>query len=222
MPPSIENPWDKFAKDDPQFYISSKSRWREEDAFWRSGEQTVAYIWEHVVAHLPRRHLAIEIGVGIGRLAVPVAKKFSRVKVVDASPFMLQHLQETCARFGVCNFELYHAADAWDAEPADFIYSAFTFQHIEDIAKIEEYIHRSAQCLAGVAFFQFDTRPMTVGLRIRNRLPDVMLPKLHRRGIRRIRRRSEDIRVLFARHGLRIINELNPDSILHAFIVAKG
>lgn len=214
------NPWDQFAKDDPTFYISTKSRWREEDHFWRSGERTVAYIWERVYPRLPRYHLAVEIGVGIGRLAVPMAKKFRRLKVVDTSEVMLRKFKDVCAQFGVSNIESFWSTGPWDAEPADFIYSALTFQHIEDIAAVEEYILRIAGCLNGIAFLQFDTRPRTLAVRIRDRLPDWMMPKkTWRRGIRRIRRRSVDLRAMFARHHLRIIQELDPDSILHAFVV---
>lgn len=217
------NPWDRFAKDDPTFYIATHTRWRwrEEDAFWKSGERTVRFMWEHVYPRLTSHRLAIEIGVGIGRLAVPIAKRFSRVKVVDASQTMLRQLQLRCQQFGVCNIEPYPESAAWDTEPADFVYSALTFQHIAELAIIERYVERMAACLSGIAFLQFDTRPQVKLEQWRARLPDRLLPRTWRQGIRRIRRSPDVLRAMFARHGLRIDEELDPNSSLHAFVLSR-
>jgi len=222
--PALGNPWDRFAKDDPTFYIATHTRWRwrEEDAFWKSGERTVGFMWEHVYPRLTQHRLAIEIGVGIGRLAVPMAQRFRRVKVVDASSAMLHQLQLRCQQFGACNIEPLLNSTAWDAEPADFVYSALTFQHLERLAEIEEYVERISRCLDGIAFLQFDTRPQMKLEQLRGRMPERLLPKTWRRGIRRIRRSPTDLRAMFERHGLRVDEELNPNSALHAFVLSKS
>ncbi|MBI2482561.1 class I SAM-dependent methyltransferase [Candidatus Uhrbacteria bacterium] len=214
-------PWDRFAKECPTFYIATHTRWRwnEEDTFWRSGERTVQFIWDHVYPRLARRFLAIEIGVGIGRLAVPMAQRFVQVKVVDHSRVMLEQLRLRCARFGRPNITAFLDTAAWDTEPADFIYSALTFQHISELATIEMYVAKIARCLRGVAFLQFDTRPRSSFERWREQLPEQWMPRTWRMGMRRIRRDADVLRTLFARHHLPILEELNPDSALHVFIL---
>jgi len=174
---------------------------------------------------IPHHRVAVEIGCGIGRLAVPMAKRFTRVKVVDASSVMLQQLQLRCQQFGACNIETYLDDAPWDAEKADFVYSALTFQHISEFTVIERSIERIARCLSGIAFLQFDTRPQTKIeqqlIHWRGQVPERFLPRTWRRGIRRIRRHSDALRAMFARHHLRIENELSPDSALHAFVLRK-
>ena len=221
--PLRENPWDRFAKDDPTFYIATHTRWRwrEEDAFWKSGERTVRFMWDHAYPRLTQHRLAIEIGVGIGRLAVPMAKRFMRLKVVDASPIMLGQLQLRCQQFGVCNMESYPDSAAWDTEPADFVYSALTFQHMPELQTIDGYIERIARCLNGIAFLQFDTRPQAKLAQLRGHLPDRFLPRTWRRGMRRVRRAPDVLREMFSRHGLQVEEELGPNSALHAFVLSK-
>ncbi|MDO8463526.1 MAG: class I SAM-dependent methyltransferase [bacterium] len=217
------NPWDRFAKEDPMFYIATrrKAQWREEDAFWASGEQTTAFIWDAVAPHVRGNRLAIELGCGIGRLAVPMSKKFIRLKVVDVSPYMLEKLQQRCQQFGVGNMSCHLSTTVWYEEPADFIYSALMLQHLERFDDVEEYIRKIAQCLSGVAFLQFDTRPRNMFVAARRAVPDVFLPRTQRRGIRRHRRDPHAIRAIFRRYGFRIIEERDPGTALHAFVVTR-
>ncbi|MDO8425184.1 MAG: class I SAM-dependent methyltransferase [bacterium] len=218
-----DTPWDKFAKEDPMFYITTrrKKRWREEDAFWQSGEVTAQFIWDLVAPHITSYELAIELGCGIGRLAVPMAKKFNRLKVVDISPHMLQKLRERCESFGVGNLSCCLPTDPWWEEPADFIYSALMFQHLERFEEIEEYVQRIAQCLRGAAFLQCDTRPRNWFVAARRMVPDALLPRTQRRGMRRHRRDPDAIRALLHMVGLRIVAERDPGTELHVFIVTQ-
>lgn len=206
------------------FYITTKvkDRWREEDAFWQSGTVTSQFIWDAVSSFVRGNRLAIELGCGIGRLAVPMSKKFLRLKVVDVSPFMLEKLRSRCAQFGVANMLCCVASEPWWNEPADFIYSALMLQHLESFDEIEEYIRRIAQCLHGAAFLQFDTRPPSGFAAARRYMPDMLLPRTHRRGIRRHRRDPHDLRALLEEHGLRVVNERNPGTALHAFVVTHS
>ncbi|MFH1430063.1 MAG: class I SAM-dependent methyltransferase [Candidatus Uhrbacteria bacterium] len=221
--PLQESPWDKFAKEDPMFYITtrSKERWREEDAFWKSGERTTDFIWQHLAPHIRTHRVAVEIGCGIGRLAVPMARRFVNLKVVDASPFMLSKLQQRCGQYGVGNISCYLPAQDWWSEPVDCVYSALTFQHLESFAEIENYVAKISRCLRGAAFLQFDARPLGTLSAMKRYLPDDLLPRMHRRGIRRIRRHPRELRALFRAYGLRTVQELDERSALHAFILTK-
>jgi hypothetical protein len=96
-------------------------------------------------------------------------------------------------------------------------------QHIPDFAVIEGYVARLGACMrpGAVAHLQFDTRPGTIGYHLRNALPDLVLPRRWRRGVRRIRRTAAEVRALFARHGFSIAEELNPDSTDHVFVLVR-
>ena len=60
------------------------------DRFFASGRDTTAWMLDQVAGELPGRDLALEIGCGIGRLLIPMARRFSRVIGVDVAPTMLK------------------------------------------------------------------------------------------------------------------------------------
>lgn len=211
--------WDRLAITDVRGAISTSSHGRDERVFWDSGERTAAFILDHVAPHLDRRAVAVDIGVGIGRIAIPIARRFECVRAVDASTVMLEQLRSACERFGITNAEPYRSDDRWDVEPADLVYSVLTFQHLEDFAVIDAYVARIARCLRGVAYLQFDTRTLTVASQVKGRLPDWCVPWTWRRGMRRYRRDPEAIRRVYTREGLRIVREITPNTALHGFIL---
>ena len=72
----------------------------------------------------------------------------------------------------------------------------------------------------GRAVLQFDTRIDGVWLRLYKSLPDRLLPRLHRRYIRRYRRRADRIRTLLAAAGLHVVDEGHPVSPDHVLLLA--
>jgi hypothetical protein len=70
-----------------------------------------------------------------------------------------------------------------------------------------------------VAYLQFDTRPTTLLYHTRNALPDRLLPRPWRRGIRRIGHVPESLQSLFQDHGLDVCRELGPGSEYNTFIL---
>ncbi len=211
--------WEKFARRDPQYYVLTAG-----GDFFESGRQVVDQMMEDVGSLLPGRELAIEIGCGIGRLAIPMASTFDKVFGVDVSPTMLRKMEEECNHVGVSNVVGLLPHELWDRPgSADLVYSYWVFQHIESSGVIARYIQRAARCLReqGIAFLQFDTRPITTAYRIRNLLPDGLLPRPWRRGIRRIRRHRPAILSLFARHGLRLLEEEGSNSEANIFVLQR-
>ena len=195
--------WESYAQSDAEYYI-----WTDVDkgdAFVASGERDAARILTLCRSFLGRRRLAVEIGCGVGRLLIPVSREFDRVVGVDIAPTMLRKLAENCDRAGVTNVVGMLADEAWDAQgPIDFAYSHIVLQHIEDWAIIDSYFARVAAALSadGVFYAQFDTRPSNALYRLRNAIPDAVLPRHYRRGVRRIRRHVETVEQMTKRHGL--------------------
>ena len=119
--------------------------------------------------------------------------------------------------------ETFLSVDDWYKSKVDFIYSIWVFQHIERLEVIEDYIRKISESLAngGLACLQFDTRPSTLTYRIRNKLPDFLLPRQWRKGVKRIRREPSEIIRLFKDHELSILKEKNGDTANHIFILKK-
>lgn len=222
--------WEQFARDAAEFYIRTESTsYSSEDAmqeFFRSGEADVSRIVEEAGPWLgERRGVALEIGCGVGRLTIPSARRFGRVVAVDIAPTMLRKLAENCDRAGVSNVEGHTPDRPWQERgPVDLAYSRWVMQHIPEFEIIEDYIRRVAQALhpEGVAHLQFDTRPDSLTYRVRNALPDFVLPRVWRRGIRRIRRSREHLTATFARHGLRVVHEIEVGGAEHVFILKRA
>lgn len=222
--------WERYAQKNAEFFILTTkgvdfSTEEGQKYFFTSGEDFAEKRLAAVRPYLSKTGRALDIGCGIGRLAFPHARVFGEVYAVDLSQTMLNKLNAAAAARGIENVETFLPNAAWD-EPhsIDYAYSFLVFQHIEDSSVIESYIVRSAAALApgGVAQFQFDTRPHSLLYRARNHLPSVLLPSTWRRGVRRIRRKREDLLAIFARAGLSIIEEQNPSSEMHTFLLRKS
>lgn len=222
-----DEPWERFAREDAEYYVLTDVG-GDRDAparsqFFASGLAQAERLLQDCEPYVDGRELAIEIGCGVGRVALPLSRRFERLIAVDVSPTMLRKLEENAARdAGAGQIQPMLAHDAWDdADTADLVYSVLVFQHIERFEEIANYVERISRALkpGAVAYLQFDTRPRTLLYHLRNVLPDRLLPRPWRRGIRRIRRAPESLRGLFREHGLEVCRELGPGSEYNAFIL---
>jgi SAM-dependent methyltransferase len=219
--------WEAFAREDAEYYVLTdlgrEGGAQARRAFFESGERAAERILADCAAYLAGRELAIEIGCGVGRIALPLSRRFGRLIAVDISPTMLRKLEENAARDpGAGQVEPMLADDAWDVpDTADFVYSVLVFQHLDRFDDIARYVERISRTLkpGAIGYLQFDTRPRALLYRFRNTLPDALLPRPWRRGIRRIRRRPESLRSLFRDHRLAICEEVGSESEYHAFVV---
>ena len=226
--PEARNRWEGFAREDAEYYILTElgdARTQERaDGFFASGRDVVDRMLSEVGEFLSERGTAIELGCGIGRLLIPMAHRFQRVVGIDISPTMLARCRENCERRGLSNVALYEPDGPW-SEPgsAQLVYSLLVFQHLEEMTEIADYLGRSRIALAddGVGYFQFDTRSATAPYRLRNALPDRLLRRDWRRGIRRIRRSRDILLRVFDRQGLVVLDELRPNTADHCFVVRR-
>ena len=220
--------WEQFAQSNPYQYILTALKSTDPAGFWSSGEQTV----EREVLPLLQRYavrlgIALELGCGIGRLVVPLAPHFGHVVGVDISPSMIQRAVSFARDNGIRN-TTYRAINGPEsflhecgefAGRCDFIYSLLVFQHIPDFSMIEGHLHVIRVLLHkhGTAYLQFDTRPCSAAYRLKTRLPDCLLPRFWRRGIRRIRRSVEQLEGALERAGLEIVEQQGTGTADHRY-----
>jgi SAM-dependent methyltransferase len=222
--------WERFAEENAYQYIKTDLADGNHEAFWQSGETTVHEELAPLLAefHIPR-DCGLEIGCGVGRLVLPLSRVFGRMNGIDISNGMVRRAQESARRRQITNAQFVAISEPSELPTAlpqevgkvSFVYSLLVFQHIPDFQIIESYIAAIRQMLArdGAAYLQFDTRPETLAYHLKNALPDFVLPKYLRRGIRRIRRSPSEIQKTFARHGLNVIQEGTPHSADHRYLL---
>jgi len=222
--------WEAFAQKDPYTYIWSALKGNDASEFWHSGERTIEQEFLPMLQGQRVRHgIALELGCGVGRLALPLAPHFDQVLGVDISRGMVQRADSGAQQRAAQNVSFFSISGPEDflhrvgnyAASCDFIYSLLVFQHIPDFSMIEGYLHviRILLRARGVAYLQFDTRPKTLVYRLKTQLPDSLLPRFWRRGIRRIRRSSEEVAASIRRAGLEIVSELTPRTAYHRYLL---
>jgi len=233
MTPGMTERWDEFARADAYRYICTGLRSGDGRQFWNSGEKTVETELLPLVAEFRLKpEVALEIGCGVGRLLLPMARRFAAAVGVDVSAEMIRRAGRNAADLGIRNVEwvlapgpdavLRQRSDL--AGKVDFLYSLLVFQHIEPGELIEGYVAAVAELLAdeGLAYLHFDTRRPTALYRLRNRLPDGLLPWFWKRSIRRIRREPREIERSLRGRGLAIIRQLAPGTAEHRYLVRKN
>jgi SAM-dependent methyltransferase len=225
--------WDRFAEADPYTYILTDLKSADPKKFWESGERTVqAELLPLIRERAIRRRVGLELGCGVGRLLFPMARHFEEMVGVDIAEGMVRRAVSFAGDNGIRNVELaaisgpedlLHKAEEYVSK-IDFLYSLLVFQHIPDFAVIEGYLHVVGELLEenGIAYLQFDTREQNLLYQWKTELPDFVLPRLWRRGIRRIRRSATEIEVCFRRAGLEIVGEVDPRSAYHRYVLRKA
>lgn len=225
--------WEQFAEKDPFTYIMTDLANASHEIFWQSGEKTVR---EEIFPLLDqtgvRRDLGLEIGCGIGRLLLPLCQAFREMIGVDISKGMVRQATDSACKQGITNARFVAVAEPDEllaaipeaAGQVTFLYSLLVFQHIQDFHTIESYLAVVRKLLHsdGIAYLQFDTRRQTLAYRIKTAMPDFLLPKFWRRGVRRIRRKSSEIEAILARSGLQVVRELAPGTADHRYMVRPG
>ncbi len=215
-----ESAWERLARRDASYYVDpTLSRGVSPKDFLAGGRGIVEWTLSWAGDALSRER-ALELGCGLGRDTVHLARHFEHVDAVDVSPTMVSHAQALDPPDNVT----FTALSGRDLQPlADdtftYAFSHLVFQHISETEVIASYLAEISRVLKprGVAQVQFDTRRLPPAIGLLRRLPDPLLPRLQRRGIRRYGRDSEWIRGLGRRAGLVLEAERSPDSDQHWF-----
>jgi SAM-dependent methyltransferase len=230
LSPPFSEKWETFAQEDPYVYILTSLKGTDRREFWQSGVRTIQEEFLPLLdLYRVRPLLSLELGCGVGRLVVPLTRRFQEVVGLDIARGMIRRAVSFARDNGITNASFLHISDSEDllrraakyAGSCDFIYSLLVFQHIPEFSVIEDYINAIRVLLhkRGLAYLQFDTRPRDFVYRSKTQLPDFLLPRFWRRGIRRIRRSPEEIEACIRHAGMEIVQELTPRTAYHRYIL---
>ncbi len=130
--------WERIAQTDPIWGVMSIDALRAENRtdaaeqrFWESGEEHIGRmleIAEELVGPVDLRGTAVDFGCGVGRLLVPLGRRFARAVGIDVAASMREHARASCTRAGLENIEL-HESPARLSDVA-FVHSTLVLQHI--------------------------------------------------------------------------------------------
>jgi SAM-dependent methyltransferase len=213
MPDSRTTYWEQFAQDSAESYIQTPRNQRniDRDEFEKRGYECARKILSESQPYRNGNDLVVEYGCGVGRLLIPMASEFRSAVGIDVSPTMLEKLKDASLEKKRDNVSGALSTDPWEENlEADLVYSWMVFQHIESTDVINTALYKIRSALkpdSGVAYLQFDVRPRTLAYRLRSIMPDSLLPRFSRKGIRCIRRSPEEIRGMLQGARLSIMEE---------------
>ncbi|MEM9560858.1 MAG: class I SAM-dependent methyltransferase [Planctomycetota bacterium] len=214
-----------MARRDAQFFILSDGRPGDtlgDDAFYQSGHDFVRDLLGRLPEH-PRRK-ALEIGCGLGRNVFALAGRYEQVIGLDISDAMVDGLNASDRRPANAEGRL-TGPDARfpgiDDRSVDLVLSVICLQHIASWGVIERTIDEIGRVVSpnGVAAVQLDTRPIRLARELYMKLPDALLPAVHRRGMRRVSREIGLVRSAFEAAGLRIAEQRGEATSEHWFVL---
>jgi cyclopropane fatty-acyl-phospholipid synthase-like methyltransferase len=228
----FDEPWERFAETDPYSYILTDLKDGNLDEFWQSGRQVVnREILPLIQSRGISRGIALELGCGVGRLALPLASSFQEIWGVDIAEAMVRRARVLASDQRVRNAHFCAISGPADLGQqmreylgrVDFLYSLLVFQHISDFSVIAAYLGVIGSLLAdtGTAYLQFDSRPQSLAYHLKSKLPDFLLPRFWRKGIRRIRRSPRQLEESLQEAGLKIAGQRSPSSDYHRYILAR-
>jgi len=138
----IRAEWSNLGDVDPYWSVLTDETYRgqaigeaERRAFYESGHAAAATIdafADRCDVAVSRDWDCLEFGCGVGRVTIPLARRFRRVIAVDVSAGNLELCRRALAREGVANVETRLIAspqDVADLPGFDFLFSTIVFQH---------------------------------------------------------------------------------------------
>lgn len=134
--------WEFWGDVSPYYGVAIYDKYKSNDLdeetlaeFFDSGEQHVSkvldIVHERVESDL-RTGRCLDFGCGVGRLSLPLAKRFGEVVGVDISKLMLKEAERNRERYGFDNLTFVESDDSLSRVEGkfDLIHSYIVFQHI--------------------------------------------------------------------------------------------
>ena len=132
--------WTIWGENDPYFGVLSTPKFRASQIastkpeFMAEGEAYVDRHLAEIEAYLGKVGCkkALDFGCGVGRLAIPLARRFESVVGLDVSVGMLRESERNAAEAGLTNTTFYVSDDSLSNAPDkfDFVHTYIVLQHI--------------------------------------------------------------------------------------------
>lgn len=141
-PKNSDKHWEILAQTAPYYSVSIYEKFKGQsldgktrDEFFESGEKHLETVLGYIRNNLDRNFnpvRCLDFGCGVGRVLVPLAKKFHSIVGVDISRTMLEEAKTNCQSYGLTNVEFVQSDDELSKldKGFDFIHSHIVFQHI--------------------------------------------------------------------------------------------
>jgi SAM-dependent methyltransferase len=216
--------WRGFAREDPMYYVATNRRDWDAADFYEMGRTAAADVLDWAGDGIGRERM-VEIGCGAGRMLIHFAPHFGRVDGLDIATEMIEAARAAGLPENV-HLTVSSGADLrpLDDAAADLVLSIQVFQHIPDREVLASYLEETGRVLRpdGRAVLHFDTRAPSSLRRLAMALPDRLLPRDRRRGIRRYPVPAEWPVERARAAGLRLVDRRAPGTEATMFLFERG
>lgn len=139
---NTDKAWEKWGQNDPYYGVLTDDNFRKVNlnadkkrAFFESGEEHIKFIIDIINRHIDPAFtpsICLDFGCGVGRLVIPLAKRYKNVIGVDVSDSMLEEARKNCLENEISNASFYKSDDNISSlnSKFDLIHSCLVFQHI--------------------------------------------------------------------------------------------
>ena len=215
-----EEHWERFAREDPEFYVAAQRAEWTQAAFYANGEEILAQYDEWI--ERAGTEFAVEIGSGLGRITVHLAARFDHVHASDISSEMVRQAQQRELPDNI-GWTVTDARLPADDRTADLVFSYNVMQHIPARSEIASYLREIHRVLKrdGLAVVQYDTALRATWQRLAQRLPDPLLPRTQRRFIRRYPVPAAELSSMIEAAGLRVLEERGKGTREHDVLLSR-
>lgn len=131
--------WRAFGREDPYFGVLSVDRYRAANLdqaalkdFFATGERHVADVLNTLRAHFGERAMqdALDFGCGVGRLVLPLARRYGSVTGIDISEDYIAEAARNAAGEKLTNVRFVQTPGALAPGSFDLVHSCIVFNHI--------------------------------------------------------------------------------------------
>lgn len=161
----MKSDWNERARENAMYYVVSAHKDWDEDEFFASGginvrDQILADLDEICRGRDPNQMTMLEIGCGVGRMTMHLAKIFGRVEAVDVSGEMIARARENVADLDNVGLSETSGADLspFPDDHFDFCFSFIVFQHIPERDAVIGYLKEAHRTLKRDCLFKFQVQ----------------------------------------------------------------